>query len=221
MNTGRRLAVIALILLTGTASAQDALRGKLLYLDGGRLNGAGVSCVDCHGGLPGALHGIGGKAANKPSAIEYALGVISAMAPLRGRLDVKDLEDLAAYIGRPDVPSPAPLFLVGEAGRGIDRLEFRSPGMQTVRLSNSGGLSLRLTAAPILGGPHAADFSIASTSCLQGMQLAPQQVCRVDIAFQPGVAGDRRFASLAIAHQWTGAGSYLALIGQAQLQRVP
>ncbi len=91
------------------AQAADALRGKRLYLDAARIAGSGVSCVDCHGGLPGGAFGIG-RAANDPAVIERAINSIAAMAPFRGRLAAIDLADLAAFIGNPAVRVPTRAF---------------------------------------------------------------------------------------------------------------
>ncbi|MFM9970869.1 MAG: c-type cytochrome, partial [Burkholderiales bacterium] len=129
---GRRLQqaplVLMFCLLANAAVAQDALRGKRIYHDGGRLNGAGISCVDCHGGVPGALHGIN-RAARNPTAIEYALGAISQMSRLRGHLTKADIQDLAAYLAQPLVASPRlAVSTKGPAANSYttERLEFRA-----------------------------------------------------------------------------------------------
>jgi hypothetical protein len=77
------------LLVAAPADAQDALNGKRLYLDVSRVRGAGTNCVDCHGGLPGGLFGIG-RAANDAAAVERAIGAIPQMTPLRGRLSARD-----------------------------------------------------------------------------------------------------------------------------------
>ena len=101
----------------GLAAGQDALRGKRLYYDISALTPAPVSCVECHGAYPGAVHGIG-RAANEPHAIRYALGAIPQMARLGEHLSAQDIADIAAYLGAPDVPSPQ-LVLVSD-GPGAD-----------------------------------------------------------------------------------------------------
>lgn len=219
----RYLAVsLTALLAAHPALAQDALRGKLLYHDIGRINGAGVSCVDCHGGVPGALHGLG-KVANNPSAIAYALGAVSQMTPLRGRVSVQDMADIAAYVAFPSVASPtAHLTTSGPAASPFtsERLEFPVVAAGTasppssVRLTNTGTVALRLATAPVLAGPEAAQFSIASSDCATGMILAAQQSCAVEIAFHPQGRAGLRAASLRIAHDWIGAGTSVALIGR-------
>lgn len=215
------LALLALLsLLSLDAAAQDALRGKRLYLDGGRMNGSGHSCVDCHGGIPGALHGLG-KAARNPAAIEYALGTVSQMAPLRGRLSTEDMADLAAYIGDPGIPSPE-LRLVAQDATGItagrERLEFQAiagkPAEAVMTLSNGGAVPLRWLSAPSITGPHSSPFLISATDCKDGMTLAPQQSCRIQVSYRADPAGMLRTAVLGLRHDWLGGGVYVALIGR-------
>jgi len=213
------------LLLVGAAPpalAQDALRGKWLYQDVGRLSGAGVSCIDCHGGLPGALHGMG-KVAGNPAAIAYALGAISPMTPLRGHLTERDMADIAAYVAYPAVPSPEPrITTAGPAATPYtaDRLEFAaapdgtSSPPSTVRLTNAGALPLRLAAAPALAGPAAEQFAITATDCAAGTILAQQQSCAVDIVFHPKGDPGLRAASLGLAHDWILGGVNVALIGR-------
>lgn len=198
---------------------QDALRGKQLYHEGGRLNGADVSCIDCHGGAPGALHGLG-RAADAPAVIDYAIGAIEAMTPLRGRLSARDMVDIAAYIARPGVPSPEPRVSVsGPAAspHSDDRLEFggKDKVSGAVRLSNVGAVALRLVAAPALNGEHAALFSIAESTCDAGLVLRQNESCTVKVAFSPETRPGLRVAVLSLAHDWIGAGINIALIGRS------
>lgn len=211
-------------LLASPASAQDALRGKRLYLDGGRISGAGVSCVDCHGGHPGALHGIG-RAAGRPAVIEYALGSVSQMGVLRETLSPEDIRDLAAYLQEPDVPSPQ--LSIGadpdETGVAVEWLEFKvlasGPGMtqRIVRLRNVGGRPLTLAESPRIGGVSAAAFSLSESTCHAGLQLNPGSECKAGIAFAPDQlhANSRLWtAYLEVAHDWVGAGTRVALVGR-------
>lgn len=212
------LALLALLCLD--AAAQDALRGKRLYLDGGRMNGSGLSCVDCHGGLPGALHGMG-KAARNPGAIEYALGSVSQMAPLRGRLNTEDIADLAAYIGEPGVPSPdLRLMAIDATGTtpGRERLEFQAAtsgfGEATLLLSNAGAVSLQWHSPPFITGPHSSQFFISASDCKDGMSLAPRQSCSIQVGYSADPSGTLRTATLGLRHDWLGGGVYLALLGR-------
>jgi hypothetical protein len=207
--------------------AQDALRGKRLYLDTARLTGSPVSCVDCHGGLPRGLFGIG-RAASDPDAVARALASIPQMTPLRGRLSPDDMADLARYIGNPEVPSPL-LRVVTQApagsatSPGSDRLQFgtarmgaRSPPA-TVRLGNEGAIALRLDGAARITGPDAGDYLIAADGCAAGMLLGPGQGCGIVVVFRPaaGAAGPRT-AALQVDHEWVGATVAVALLGTAE-----
>lgn len=207
----------------GAAHGQDALTGKRLYHDVGRLRGTGISCVECHGGLPGGLHGIG-KAGGKPSAIDYAINAIPQMSPLRGRLSAQDLEDLASYIAQPEVPSPDLRIATEGPARSpwsSERLEFpaiaagtASPA-STIRLTNAGRLPLRLLSAPALSGPDAHHFTIDAGDCVAGITLVAGQSCRISVDFRPlrGAAGQRS-ARVNVAHDWLGGELNVALIGR-------
>jgi len=212
---------VAAGLAAGGCWAQDALRGKLLYHDAGRLSGSGVSCIDCHGGVPGGLHGIG-RAAGRPEVIEAAIAAIHQMAPLRGRLGRADLLDLAAYLARPDVPSPDlrpgtvgidGVFVPGE------RVAFEATAggtaAATVRIVNAGSIAVRLRSGPRIGGVHAGLFEIAASDCAAGLELAAGRACSITVAFRAaGPASGLRSASLDVGHDWVGGGTALALIGR-------
>jgi cytochrome c553 len=209
-------------LISTSAAAQDALRGKRLYHDIGRLNGAGVSCIDCHGGVPGALHGIE-RAGGNPDHIAYALGTIQQMTPLRGLVSNRDMADLAAYLASPGVASPQPdLSTVGPAASpySAERLEFNDgvagtvSSPSTIRLTNRGALSLRLLSAPTLEGANSAEFAIVRTDCAAETSLTTGQSCTIEITFRPHGPG-LRTASAGLAHDWIGGGFRVALIGRA------
>jgi mono/diheme cytochrome c family protein len=225
-RSNRGLAASAFLvagLLAGAASAQSALDGKRLYHDVGRMRGAGVSCVDCHGGMPGGLHGIG-RAAGDRLAVEYAIGAIRQMEPLRGRVTAQDMADIAAYLAAPDVAGPdLRLSSDGPAASpyGGERLEFAetSPGSasppSTIRLSNAGGIPFRLLSAPKISGVAADDFRLIATDCHAATALAPQQSCTIAVAFDPrGDAPGLRAASVGLEHDWIRGGVNIALIGR-------
>lgn len=212
------LVCLALAAAAPHAFGQDALRGKRLYHEVGHLRGAGASCIDCHGGVPGALHGLG-RVADDPDRIDYAIGAVAQMMPLRGRLSRQDMADIAAYVARPGVPSPEPR--VATSGPAAvpyvtDRLEFAYAGATTgtVRLSNVGTIALRLIAGPALNGEHAARFAIAETTCAEGLVLQRDDACTLTIAFNPEAGAGLRVAVLRLAHDWIGAGANVALIGR-------
>jgi len=227
LQVARVLCTLVATAATGSAPAQDALVGKRLFHDAGRLRSTGISCVECHGGLPGGLHGIG-KAAGNPAAIDYAINAIPQMSPLRGKLSARDLADLAAYIARPDVPSAdlrTSIEVPGAAPAAAERLQFppaasgtRSrPG--TIRLSNLGSLSLALLSEPELNGPDAGQFEILASSCRAGMVLSPAQSCDITVQFKPRGPTGLRSASLGVSHDWLHGSTHVALIGHAVNRR--
>ena len=216
------LAICMLLACSGSAGAQDALRGKRLYHDVGRLSGAGVSCIDCHGGLPGALHGIS-KAASRPETINQAINTIGQMAPLRGRLSASDMADLAAYIATPGIDSPQLRLTTegpGHSAYSAERLAFppspagsTSPA-STVRLTNDGALPLQLRFAPTLEGPHATQFAIVASDCRADMTLSAAQSCSLSVAFLPQGPAGLRTASVGVSHDWINGAVRIALIGR-------
>lgn len=222
-----RTVPLAFAVLAGIAhpsSAQDALRGKLLYHDVGRLSGAGVSCIDCHGGVPGALHGLG-KVAGNPAAIEYAIGAVQQMTPLRGRLSARDFADIAAYVATPTVTSPEPR--VSASGPSAspyssDRLEFfdvqaGSTSPPTIlSLANQGKVALRIGSNAHITGPDAAQFAIAAEDCRAGQVLEAGQACTVTVVFRPDVTKGLRAATLRLAHDWIHGGFNVPLLGRVQ-----
>ncbi|MBL8692280.1 MAG: hypothetical protein JNL04_24455 [Rhodospirillaceae bacterium] len=210
------LVCLALAAAVHPALGQDALRGKRLYHEVGRLSGAGVSCIDCHGGLPGALHGIG-RVGDDPARIDYAIGAVTQMTPLRGRLSRQDMADLAAYVARPAVPSPEPRVSTSGAASlpyMPDRLEFAGAATGMVRLSNAGAVALRLDARPALAGEHAPRFAIAEATCAEGLVLGEGESCTVTIAFVPDAGPGLRLAVLRLAHDWIGGATSVPLIGR-------
>jgi len=217
----RLLAVTAIALAAGDALAQDALLGKRLYLDAARITGSGVSCVDCHGDVVGSAFGLG-KAAHDRAAIEYAIHAVPQMAALRGFVQGRHLDDLAAYIGTPNVASPdLRLATRGPAASAFsaERLDFgalRAGGtsaQSTVRLTNVGPLSVRLGHALALAGDHSQEFELVATDCRAGAVLASQQGCEATIEFRPRGAPGLRAASLGIPHDWVGGATHVALLG--------
>ncbi len=225
MRLPARWPAVALVLVfMAPAAAQDALRGKRLYLDTARVTGAPVSCVDCHRALPPGLFGIG-SAANNPAIIANALNSIPQMAPLRGRLTAVDIADVAAYIGNPSVPSPV-LRVVTNAPNGpvsSDRLDFgvvlpgQTSGRGNVRLANDGALPMQITSSVRIVGPHAAEYSLADSGCGPTTTLGPGQSCEIGITFRPGSSGERlRTAAVQVDHDWVSGIAAVALLGTAE-----
>jgi uncharacterized protein (TIGR03382 family) len=219
----RALVVVIAMLAAGPASAQDALRGKRLYLDAARIVGSGVSCVDCHGGLPGGAFGIG-RAADDPAVVENAVGSVPQMTPFRERLAGPDFADLAAYIGNPAVPSPQVQLttrLPNGAAGPADRIDFgevevdTASAVATLQIANPGLLAFAITAAPEVAGANAAEFSIEATDCRAGMIVAPAQACSALLRFRPVGTAGARTARLGVLHDWVYGIAAVALLGSA------
>ncbi len=216
-------ALVVALGLTADAAAQDALRGKRVYLDTARIVNASVSCVDCHRGLPPGLFGIG-RAANNPAIVANALNAIPQMAPLRGRLSAQDIADVAAYIGNPTVPSPVLLIATLSPGgaAGSDRLDFgtvpsgQASARATVQLRNDGALPLQITSSVRIVGPQPAEFTLVDTSCAAAI-LGAGQSCEIGLTFRPapGATGVRS-AAVQIDHDWVGGIAAAALLGTAE-----
>ena len=225
MNVHRRRAALAMVVTCAVpAAAQDALRGKRVYLDTARLVNASVSCVDCHRALPPGLFGIG-RAANNPAIVANALNTIPQMVPLRGRLSVQDIADVAAYIGNPGVPSPE-LRVSARSPvntESSDRLDFgavlpsQTSARGTVRLLNDGALPLLLTSNARIVGPQAAEYALIDSSCATASALAAGQSCEIGITFRPasGSVGSRS-AAVQVDHDWVGGIAAVALLGTAE-----
>ena len=162
------------------------------------------------------MHGLG-RVANSPAGIDYAVGAIEAMRPLRGRLSAQDMADIAAYVAQPSVASPEPRVATsGPAASpySTDRLEFAGANTGTVHLSNKGAVALRLIAGPVLDGEHAALFAITGSTCDAGLILRQDESCMVTVAFRPDAGPALRVAVLRLAHDWIGASANIALIGR-------
>lgn len=215
--------VVIAMLATGRAHAQDALRGKRLYLDAARIVGSGVSCVDCHGGLPGGLFGIS-RAANDPARVENAIDSIPQMAPLRGRLTGVDLADLAAYIGNPAVASPqvqVTTWLPDSEAGPADRIDFgeievdAASAVTTLQITNTGQLAFAITSAPEVTGADASEFLLESSDCWANSLVVPMRSCSFELRFRPVGAVGARTARFSVVHDWVHGSAAVALLGLA------
>jgi mono/diheme cytochrome c family protein len=211
-------ALLSALVAVRSASAQDALRGKRLYLDADRLTGSGVSCVGCHGAYPPGLHGIAG-AANRPDTVERAVYSIAAMAPFRDRLTATDFADVAAYLGDPQVPSPALVLRRDDGTQITGLLQFGAVAIgtratQPVVIENAGLLGLTLLTAPVVDGESASELTLRASTCGVGV-LGPGQRCQLTIEFAPLGAPGRRRARVYVEHDWVQGLAAIALIGDA------
>jgi hypothetical protein len=218
-------AVAASVLVAAPASAQDALRGKRLYLDAGRLTGSGVSCVDCHTAYPPGLFGIG-RAADRPDLVEQAVASVPAMTPLRGRLSAADAVDLAAYLGDPGVPSPG-LGLAGSDGAPIvgalsfGELAVGGRATRTVIVENRGQRAMVLLTAPVIDGRDAAAFTLRDSTCVAGHSLAAGAGCQLVLELVADGEPGRRVARVFFEHDWVQGIAGLALIGDVVAEAPP
>lgn len=106
----RWIAAVLVAALSGACFAQDAERGRKLFMDARGTTGKPVgNCVACHANsdaLRGMIENRGGDPKNARvvrSVLQKAIegsspGAANAKAQYRGVLTAKDLDDLAAYI---------------------------------------------------------------------------------------------------------------------------
>lgn len=216
--------VVTLLCASRSAPADgDALHGKRLYFDAARITGSGISCVDCHGGLPGGLYGIG-RAADQPMLIENAVASVPAMTPLRGRLAPHDFVDLAAYIADPSVPSPdvaVTVRLPGGVAHVALRIDVgtawpdRDEVTAEVQFGNAGQVPVTLTGPVELDGSDAGEFALSDGGCIAPITLAAGQACDYQLAFRPRGAFGTRTARLRVPHDWVQGFTAVALVGTA------
>jgi cytochrome c553 len=197
-------------LTSQTAHAADALHGKSIYLNG---PAGSVACASCHGPTP--ANNVNGilAAANQPSVITSAFAANrGGMGTLyNGKLSASDIDDLAAFIGNPNVVAapaaslaPASLTFSGASiGQGSAPL--------AATLSNTGNAALNIGTISI-GGAAAGDFSLGGGSCANGASVAAGASCTVQATFTPTAAGARA-ATLTVTHNATGGSSAVALSG--------
>lgn len=103
---------------------------------------------------------------------------------------------------------PDPTLTPSGLDMGYAGLAGASPPVPAI-FSNTGSTPVMPNVAAIVG-PHAADFSVSSTTCTSA--LAPGGNCTVDVLFAPSNLGTR-VASLPITHDGANGISYLPLTG--------
>lgn len=210
----RRSGLATLLMLgacLGTASAQNALNGRTLYLNG--PVGGGASCTTCHGPSPAAnVSGIL-RGANAPAVISAAIAANrGGMGALyNGRFSASELADLAAFIGDPNVTA-APVASLAPASLtfGSTSVGQTSAGLSAT-LANTGSAALNISSIA-LGGAAAGDYAVSGGSCSAGGVVAAGANCSLVVSFTPAAAGTRA-ATLSIGHNATGGASTIALSG--------
>jgi mono/diheme cytochrome c family protein len=203
--------LVGLAGMSWQAMAADALHGKSLYLNG-PVSG-GVGCASCHGASPASnVNGIL-AAANQPSVISSAFAAnVGGMGRLfNGKLSASDIDDLAAFIGNPNVVA-APAASLAPASLTFSGANIgQSSAPLAATLSNTGNAALNIGTITI-GGAAAGDFAQGGGSCVNGASIAAGASCTVQATFTPTAAGART-ATLTVTHNATGGSSAVALSG--------
>lgn len=203
--------LLALLAAAPSARAADALNGKNLYLNG--PTGGGTSCAACHGPSPAAnVNGIL-AAANNPGVISAAFAANrGGMGTLyNGKFSAAEIEDLAAFIGNPNVTA-GPVAAVNPAALTFAATAIgQQAGPLATTLSNTGTAPLNVGTLSLTGAA-AGDYAISGGSCANGAVVAAGANCTVQVGFSPTAAGARA-ASLVITHNATGGSSTVALSG--------
>ncbi len=213
----RRLPTLGLLFIlsigfSGTALAQNAVNGRVLYESILVPGHPSCSSGGCHGPDP-SLRQNKIHFGDTPAAIAYAIATVSRMAFLRGRLSEGQLADLAAYIANPAAGRASPAIQITPQA-----LDFGNPWLGTITASkklsiqNTGQAELQLDSLQ----PSSPAFSLEpSSSCVVGQRLAPGQSCELDLRYRallPGTAS----AQLLIAHNAAGGPSNVPLTGSAR-----
>ncbi|MES2164992.1 MAG: choice-of-anchor D domain-containing protein, partial [Pseudomonadota bacterium] len=176
------------VLLVGVmgqgANAADALNGKSLYLNGPVSGGA--TCASCHSASP--ANNVNGilAAANQPSVIQNAIATNKGgMGSLfSGKFSATELDDLAAFIGNPNVVA-APAASLAPASLTFSGTNIgQTAGPLAATLSNTGNAALNIGTISIAGAA-AGDFSVAGGSCANGGAVAAGASCTVQASFKP------------------------------------
>ncbi len=213
------LPFIALLLGAPVSNAQDALRGKALYLN---TNGAALSCGNaaCHGVDPTRDMNSVLKGANRASEILNAITDEPQMRFLSAYVSNQNALDIAAYLANPNV-SAVPAITVAPTSVTFAATYVGSASAITaLTVSNSGTGNLVLSNIS-LSGTNAAEFRVeTSSTCRAGSTLSAGASCRVNLTLRPTATGAKSSA-LTIAHNAAGATSSVPLTGSASLPPMP
>lgn len=215
-----RALVLAACGWAAAASAQDAANGQRLY--GAAIVSGKQSCSNnaCHGSLPGNPQNriVGGISAPK---IKTALGGVSQMSFLSGKLTDAEINDIAAYIAGTLGGTPTYIAVSGAPSVGVSpaSLQFASQnlgttsGEQSVVVSNAAGAAgaLMISAIDVTAG---SDFAVSGGSCAVGTSVSAGASCSITVQFKPTAVGARA-ASLTVRHNGSGGSSTVSLAGTA------
>ena len=206
------LSLLALLQIAAVANAQDALRGKALYVN---TNGAPLSCANaaCHGLDPNRDMNSIRKAANNAPEILDAIVKEPQMRFLSAYVSNQNALDIAAYVANPNVAaSPATIAVAPASVAFASTFVGSTSPITAITVSNTGGANLVLSSVT-LAGTNAVDFRVeTSSTCRAGSTLAPAASCRVNVSFRPTTTGAKS-STLSIAHNAAGATSSVPLTG--------
>lgn len=167
--------------LSATASAQDPLRGRDLYLNAAAIKGVPMrSCVQCHSLPPDTKL--------KGASVAQLLGAfasVDAMAGFVTAFNGVDVADLSAFLADP-AATPTPLPVIDPwVLRLAAPLAASSPAV-VVSVRNDGAAPLRLAADPIsISGTDGDAFSFSASTCAPQAVLSPATSCQFELRYAP------------------------------------
>lgn len=207
-------ATIGMLMLAGTAWAQNATNGQAVY---GRTIVSGVrSCLSCHGTpQEDPVISRGANAAN----IKAAVASQPRMQPLNGSISDAEFNDLAAYIGQTMSITPTYIAVTNAPSITLSAtsLTFASQNVgststaQTLTVRNAANATAAL-AFTAIGTTAGSDFSVSGGSCSTSATVAAGGSCTVNLSFRPTAAGTRN-GTLTLSHNGAGGRSDVSLSG--------
>ena len=205
---------------SAAVSAQDAANGQQLYVSPKVAGKQSCSNSACHGSLPGNPQNriVAGISAPK---IRTALGGVSQMSFLSGKLTESEINDIAAYIAGTLGGTPTYIPVSGAPSVGVSpaSVQFASQNIgttsaaQSVVVSNAAGAAgaLMISAIDVTSG---SDFEVSGGSCAVGTSVSAGASCSISLRFKPTAVGARA-ASLTVRHNGSGGSSTVSLAGTA------
>jgi len=196
--------LIGLLVSSGTALAQSANNGRVLYntpFVSGQLS---CSAGACHG--PDPLQSQN-RIQNGDTAggIALAITTVVQMAFLRGQVNSAQLQDLAAYIANPTSATGSPVLVVSPPSLtfGTTAVGATSAAQQIVlRNTGTGTLSIALVTS------SSGEF-VATPNCLS---VPAGGSCAVNVTFTPATTGSRT-ATITISHNAAGVTTQVPVAG--------
>ena len=210
------LSVLAVITLTcllplTSAYAQSSAAGKTVYTSIIVTGQKSCSDAQCHLADPTRRQN---KIQNGTlaSVISAAIGRVTEMKFLQGKLTNGQLADLAAYIANPagtvgTVGSPTASLSAASLAFGASTVGTAA-ATQSVTVSNAGTAALNLSG--ITTG--STEFTVSGGSCTATSSIAVGGNCSVVISFTPNAASARS-ATLTVSHNAVGGSASVSLSG--------